>query len=250
MDLQIKGRKAVVTGATAGIGREIALALATEGASLAIVGRRLELLEGLAQEARCLGAQQVELLAQDMMDADSAQIIANKALAALGNVDILINCMGASRPITVDASEQDWDEAFMLNWARHRQLTTALLPGMRRNVWGRIVNITGPNESSGINAAGVAKSALHAWAKQVSDVVAIDGITINSIGPGKINSEQMARRYSAEQREAFSKSQIPAGRFGEPRELADLAVFLASGRASYITGSVIHVDGGLHRYMF
>jgi 3-oxoacyl-[acyl-carrier protein] reductase len=96
----------------------------------------------------------------------------------------------------------------------------------------------------------VAKATVHAWAKGASDLVAPDGITINCIGPGKIDSEQLRRRYSPQERDAFSKSQIPVGRFGEPRELADLAVFLASPRASYITGSVIHVDGGLRRYMF
>lgn len=250
MDLQLKDRRALVTGATAGIGREVALTLAEECAKLALVGRRRGELEEVAAKAMASGAPEVVLIDIDMMEPDAPKQAATAALARLGGIDILMNCMGASRTITLDADEDVWEQSMTLNWTRHRQLTSELLPHMRKQAWGRIINITGPNETTGLNAAAVAKAAVHAWAKGVSDLVAAEGITVNSIGPGKIDSEQMRRLYTPERREAFSRTHIPAGRFGEPRELADLATFLASPRASYITGTVLHVDGGLRRYMY
>lgn len=250
MDLQLKGRRALVTGATAGIGRAIALALAAEGVAVALVGRRQGLLDEVAGLARQAGAPAAVAIAIDMMDDAAPAQAAQRAIDGLGGVDLLMNCMGASRTIALEAGDEVWDESLTLNWTRLRQLTHRLLPGMRSRGWGRVVNVTGPNEVTGLNAAAVAKAAVHAWAKGVSDLVAAEGITVNSIGPGKIDSEQMRRLYTDERRQNFSRDNIPLGRFGKPGELADLAVFLASARAGYITGGVFHVDGGLRRYMF
>lgn len=249
MDLKLNDRRALVTGATAGIGRAIALSLASEGVSLILVGRRPNLLADVEKECRLAGAAASGILL-DMMETNAPQKAAAAAIKEHGTIDILVNCMGASQAVGLGASDEEWDLSLTLNWTRHRQLTGHLLPGMQEQSWGRILNVTGPNETTGLNSAVVAKVAVHAWSKGLSDLVAKDGITVNCIGPGKINSEQMTRLYSPERRQEFSESLIPVGRFGEPQELADLVTFLASERASYITGTVIPVDGGLRRYMF
>ena len=197
-----------------------------------------------------VGACGVSLIEIDMMRTDAPENASAQAIATHGAIDILVNCMGASRAVDLKTSDEDWEASMTLNWTRHRQLTGYVLPGMQAQRWGRILNVTGPNEGTGLNSAAVAKVAVHAWSKGVSDIVAKDGVTVNCIGPGKIKSEQMTRLYSPDRREEFSVSHIPVGRFGEPQELADLVTFLASPRAGYITGTVIPVDGGFRRYMF
>jgi 3-oxoacyl-[acyl-carrier protein] reductase len=137
-----------------------------------------------------------------------------------------------------------------LNFTRVRQITHALLPTMIELGWGRIINITGKSEPEGLNAAFAAKAAVHAWAKGLSREIGQYGITINCIPPGRIMSEQIERNYPPEYRAVHAAQEIPVGRYGEPEELACLAVFLASPLARYITGAVFPVDGGLRRYSF
>lgn len=138
-----------------------------------------------------------------------------------------------------------------VNFFRLRELTHAVLPGMIAQRWGRIVNITGGSEPRRLNAANSAKAAVHAWAKGLSREIAKHGISINSIQPGRIITEQILRLYPTEEnRREFAAHEIPAGRFGEPGELADLAIFLASERARYINGTVIPVDGGMSKFAF
>ena len=120
---------------------------------------------------------------------------------------------------------------------------------MARN-WDRIVNITGKSEPEGINGAFCAKAAMHSWAKGLSREVGKHGITVNSVPPGRILSEQILRNYSPEERQRGSEHDIPVGEYGQPEDLANLVCFLASPRARYITGAVIPVDGGLRRYQF
>jgi 3-oxoacyl-[acyl-carrier protein] reductase len=150
----------------------------------------------------------------------------------------------------VEAPEAAWDHAMTLNFIRVRQLTHALLPGMIEKRWGRIINITGKSEPERLIAATPAKAAVHAWSKGLSREVGKHGITVNCIPPGRIMSEQIRRKYSEEFRARQSATEIPVGRYGEPEELAALAVFLASPLACYITGAVLPVDGGLRRYAF
>jgi 3-oxoacyl-[acyl-carrier protein] reductase len=244
--LELAGKTALVTGASAGIGRGIALALAAEGVRLAVTARRRERLEALAQEA---GAK-MAIIDCDFMQEDAPRRIADAALQGLGAVDILVNNAGGSRPFKLDASEAQWEEAMTLNFARHRQLTHALLGKMMARNWGRIINITGKSEPDGINGAFAAKAAMHAWAKGLSREVGGHGITVNSIPPGRIMSEQIEHNYPPEERRQHANLEIPVGEYGKPEDIANLVCFLASPRARYITGAVIPVDGGLRRYQF
>jgi 3-oxoacyl-[acyl-carrier protein] reductase len=246
MDLGIAGKTALVTGASMGIGRGIAKALAKEGVRLAVVARRRNLLQELEKE---IGARLV-IIEQDFMQEGSPQKIAQAALAGLGTVDILVNNAGGSRRFTLDSTEAQWEEAITLNFTRQRQLTHQLLSQMIARKWGRIINITGKSEPEGINGAFAAKAAMHAWAKGLSREVGRHGITVNSIPPGRIDSEQIRRNYTPEFRQHESEHDIPVGEYGQPEDLANLACFLASPRARYITGTVIPVDGGLRRYQF
>lgn len=250
MDLQLTNRTALVTGASSGIGRAIARELAREGVRLAITGRRRDKLEEVAREAATAGGAPPAVIVHDALDDGYVEAIASQALAALGAVEILVNNAGGSRPFKIDASEQQWHEALTLNFTRHRQLTHRLLDPMIANRWGRIINITGKSEPEGINGAFCAKAAIHSWAKGLSREVGKHGITVNCIPPGRILSDQILRNYTPDYRAWQSAHEIPVGRYGEPNELAALAVFLASPRASYITGAVIPVDGGLRRYQF
>ena len=246
MDLQLSGKTALVTGASAGIGRAIAKALAAEGVKLAVAARRRALLDTLQAE---IGAKLV-IIECDLMAEDAARRIAQAALAGLGNVDILVNNAGGSRKFALDTGEAQWNEAMTLNFTRQRQLAHELLEQMMARKWGRIVNITGKSEPEGINGAFCAKAAMHSWSKGLSREVGKHGITVNCIPPGRIMSEQILRNYTPEYRQWQSEHEIPVGEYGQPEDLANLAVFLASPRARYITGAVIPVDGGLRKYQF
>ena len=250
MDLQLKGRTALVTGASTGIGRAIAARLAAEGARLAIVARRKDLLEQVAGEIEKAGGARPSIVVADVMQSESPQRIHDEAVRALGKIEILVNSAGGSRPINWQAPDQVWDEALMLNFTRLRQLTHAILPGMIAQKWGRIINITGKSEPERINASFAAKAAVHAWAKGLSREIGRHGITVNSVAPGRIISEQILRLYPEKDRREFAEREIPVGEYGQPEDLAVLAAFLASPLARYMTGTVIPVDGGLRRYQF
>ena len=250
MDLGISGKTGLVTGASIGIGRGIALALAAEGVKLAIVARRGNLLEEVAARIATDGHARPVIIECDLMREDAATTVANAALAALGSVDILVNNAGGSRKFDLDATDEQWSEAFTLNFTRQRQLTHTLLAQMIARRWGRIINITGKSEPEGINGAFCAKAAMHSWAKGLSREVGKHGITVNSIPPGRIMSEQILRNYTPEYRQWQGEHEIPVGEYGQPEDIASLVAFLASPRARYITGAVIPVDGGLRRYQF
>jgi 3-oxoacyl-[acyl-carrier protein] reductase len=246
LDLQLSGRTALVTGASMGIGRAIAVALAKEGVRLAVMARRRDLLEKLEDE---IGAQLV-IIEQDYLAPDAPERIARAAVDGLGSVQILVNNAGGSRRFTLASTEEQWEEALTLNFVRQRQLTHRLIGAMIEAKWGRIINITGKSEPEGLNGAFAAKAAMHSWAKGLSREVGRHGITVNSIPPGRIISEQILRNYPPEVRKRESEHDIPVGEYGQPEDLAQLVCFLASPLARYITGTVIPVDGGLRRYQF
>ena len=251
MDLQLTGRTALVTGASRGIGRAIALGLGREGAKVAVAARRVNLLEELAREIVSQRGAEPLVLEADLYQEGSAEKLAQAAGKGLGRIDILVNAAGGSRPYPFEATKEQWAEGILVNFIRLRELSHAVIPGMIAHRWGRVINITGTSEPRGLNAANSAKAAVHAWAKGLSREMARHGITINSIQPGRIMSEQIVRFHPTEEdRRKFAAENIPMGRFGEPEELANLAVFLASPRAGYITGTVTPVDGGMSRFAF
>ena len=243
-------RFVVVTGASKGIGRAIALGLAREGVKVAITARRGDLLKQAAQEIKAATGHEPYVIEGDLYQKETPARIAAEARVKLGRVDILMNAAGGSRPIPFDTPPEVWEESMLLNFFRLRELTHAILPGMMEHKWGRVISLTGTSEPYNINAANPAKAAIHAWTKGLSREMGKYGITLNCIKPGRITSEQMLRMHPTEEMRREFTAELPVQRFGEPEELADLAVFLASPRAGYITGTAIPVDGGLSRFAF
>ena len=251
MDLQLSAKTALVTGASTGLGRGIAVALAAEGVQLAIAARRVNLLEELAGEIVAAGGKRPVVIGCDLYADEASATLAAAAMQGLGRVDILVNNAGGSRSFAdLHVSEGRWQEAITLNFHRPRQLADALIDSMIARRWGRIINITGKSEPDHVNGAFCAKAGLHSWAKGLSRMVGKHGITVNCIPPGRIHSEQILRNYTPEYRQWQAEHEIPVGRYGEPEDIANLVAFLASPRAAYITGAVIPVDGGLRRYQF
>jgi 3-oxoacyl-[acyl-carrier protein] reductase len=241
MDYQLKGKTCLVTGASSGIGAGVVKLLSLQGARVVATARRVDRIERL---------EGVMPLPGDVTDATDLSRLAKLATEILGPVDILVNCAGGSRPTGPDAGDDVWEEAFALNFTSARLLTKALLPWMRTRKWGRIVNISGSMEPRGLNAAMAAKAAMHLWAKGLSCDVAADGVTVNTIQPGRINSEQILQKLhpTEDARRVFIERNIPIGYFGEPEDVAHLVAFLASPAARYITAAVIPVDGGMHYF--
>jgi 3-oxoacyl-[acyl-carrier protein] reductase len=246
MELSLRGRSALVTGASMGIGRGIAAALAREGVRLAVVARRRHLLQELEAQLQA----KLVIIDCDLLQEGAPEKIAQAALEGLGSVEILVNNAGGSRRFTLESTEAQWEEALTLNFTRQRQLTHRLLPQMIGREWGRIINITGKSEPEGLNGAFAAKAAMHSWSKGLSREVGRHGITVNCVPPGRIISEQILRNYPPEFRNKESEEDIPVGEYGQPEDIANLVCFLASPLARYITGAVIPVDGGLRRYQF
>lgn len=251
MDLQLVGKTALVTGASQGIGRAIAKGLAAEGVLVAIAARRIGMLHELSTDIERAGGKLPAVIEADLYRPQSPERLAADATQKLGRIDILINAAGGSRAVSIDAPFEKWDEGMMINFVRLRELSHAVIPVMRQNGYGRIINITGSSEPRGLNVAASAKAAVHAWAKGLSREVAKYGITVNSLQPGRILTEQIRRMHpTPEDRADFATREIPMGRFGEPEEFASVAIFLASPRSSYVTGTVLPVDGGMSKFAF
>ena len=251
MDLGLNGRVALVTGASQGIGRTTARLLAMEGATVIGVARRKALVEELAREIPESSTGKIIAMEADFSVDGEAERVAKEAEQLFGHVDILINAAGGSRPVPFDASKDQWLEGMTLNFFRIRELTHALVPGMQHRNWGRIVTFTGTSEPRMLNAAFTAKAAVHVWAKALSRELAPNGVTVNCLQPGRIRTEQIQKRYPTLESELeYSRQEIPVGRFGTTEEIAAVALFLSSPLASYVTGTVIPVDGGSSRFAF
>jgi 3-oxoacyl-[acyl-carrier protein] reductase len=258
MDLGIEGRRALVGGASSGLGRAAAESLATEGCRLAIWSRSRERLEPVARELEARHGLTVAVLTSDATEPGSAAAIAADAVAALGGIDILVLNAGGPPPVDPTATDPEgWRAAFQLLATTPIELATRLLPQMRAARWGRIVAILSSTVRQPIPElpySNAGRSALMAWLKTVSRSVAADGVTVNGVLPGRHDTpriEQLDRaaaertgRSMGEIRAEHLKA-IPAGRYGTAAEVASLVTYLSSEPARYQTGTFIAVDGGM-----
>ncbi|RBQ16147.1 3-oxoacyl-ACP reductase [Spongiactinospora rosea] len=256
MDLGLKGRRALVGGATSGLGRAIAHALAAEGAELLLWSRDEERLAGTAAEIAQATGVRPRVVAADATDPGAADRVA----AAAGDVDVLVLNAGGPPAVPPGATSPDaWRSAFQMLSVTPIELATRLLPGMRERGFGRIVAVLSSGVREPIPAlaySNAGRSALAAWLKTVSHEVAADGVTVNGVLPGRIATprvaaldEGAAAREGVPAAEVSARSQatIPAGRYGRPEEFAAVVAFLASTAASYVTGSTVACDGGMLR---
>jgi 3-oxoacyl-[acyl-carrier protein] reductase len=255
MELQLEGRTALVTGASQGIGRGSAKCLAAAGVKVLLSARRENLLNELADEIEAEGGVRPEVVGADLLAPRAAYKLKDDALKILGHVDILVNSAGRSKNpdapgnMPFDAPDEIWDTEMLINYGVIRQLSLALVPSMVEQRYGRIINITGKTEPRDMRTANPPKAAVHGWAKGLSRQIARHNVTVNSIPPGKIVSEQILRNYSKEEMDHTSKW-IATGGFGIAEDIGHLVTFLASPLARYITGTVIPVDGGFRRYAY
>jgi 3-oxoacyl-[acyl-carrier protein] reductase len=236
----IVDRVALVTGASRGIGRAIALALAAAGAHVA-VNYRQHAAEAVAVAAAITaGGRRALTIAADVADAGAVTRLVDEVERALGGIDILVNNAGITRPLALEAiTRADWDDLIAVNLTSAFLATQAVLPGMRRRGWGRIINIS----SVAAQLGGVvgphyaaAKAGLHGLTHAYAALLAREGITVNAVAPALIATEMVAANPRAR------ADLIPLGRFGLPEEVADVVTMLAGN--GYITGQTINVNGG------
>jgi 3-oxoacyl-[acyl-carrier protein] reductase len=244
VDLGLKGRTAIVCGASQGIGLAIAEALAEEGANVAMFARRREVLE---REAERIGGLAIR---GDVTNPQDRGRLVRRTVEAFGGVDILVNNSGGPpRGPALEVTEESLEGAVALLLTSAVGLTNLCLRHLRKSDAGRIVNI----ESSSVREpienlalSNAVRPGVIGWAKALSRELGPDGITVNNIAVGRIETERLAESFKQRSR-AESMNEIPLKRFGSPRELANVVCFLASSQASYVTGTTIPVDGGLTR---
>jgi 3-oxoacyl-[acyl-carrier protein] reductase len=253
MDLGLKGRVALVTASSAGIGFACAKALAAEGAAVCLSSRSMENLEAAAAKMReQTGAEKIATVACDMRDRAQISALCEQVRSLLGPPDILVNNTGGPKPGGFfDLGPADWEEGYRLLVASTVTLYNELIPSMRARRWGRIVNITSTSSRQPIAGLALSNSfrpGILGLAKTVADEVGRDGVLIASIMPGVTLTSRM--RELSESRGGESSiierltKRVPLGRAAEPDELGAVAAFLCSDKASFITGSAIAVDGG------
>src|SRR3954447_17761788 len=244
VDLGLRGRTAIVCGASAGIGLAIAQALAAEGANVAMFARRRDLLQ---READRLGALAVR---GDVTNPAALKRLVDRTLEAFGGIDILVNNSGGPpRTPAIGLTDEQVEDAVELLLLSAIRLTALCLPQLERSGRGRVINI----ESSSVREpvdnlalSNAVRPGVVGWAKTLAREVGPKKITVNNIAPGKIETERLAEAFKGKPR-AEDFEAIPLRRFGHPREVADVVCFLASDAASYVTGTLIPVDGGLTR---
>ncbi len=260
MDLGIRGKRALVLASSHGLGLGVATALAAEGVNVVLASRDEARLRAAAADLAAKHGVRAEARACDLGSAGSVEAIADHALATFGGIDILVNNTGGPPAGFVSTIEPAvWQQQFDQMIVSLFRITARLLPGMRSRGWGRILTIASSSVIQPIPQLGISNTlrpALVAWSKSLSNEVAADGVTVNVILPGRIGTARVAEldRLASERLGkpveeivGQAEAQIPMGRYGRVEEFAAVAAFLVSDRASYITGSVVRVDGGAIR---
>lgn len=243
----LKGRVSVVTGASKGIGRAIALRLAEEGSSIVLCGRNISLLNNVKKEIEHLGGDSI-ILPGDVTEPENATNVIEKAIKHYGKVDILVNNAGMNmRSATLDTSMDDWKRVMDVNLNASFYYCKAVLPYMVEANYGKIINISSrASKSPHKNAApsyGASKAALNYLTKHIALEFAGQNIYVNGVCPGPIETD-MTKQWSAEFREE-AVSTIPLRRLGSPKDVANTVLFLASEQSDFITGETINVNGGV-----
>ncbi len=257
MDLGIRGKAAIVCGASQGLGRACAEVLAGEGVKMIVCSRSFDRIFKAARSIAETWGATVVPIAADVSQPESPEKLVREAMAKFGTVDILINNAGGPPPGKFEQlNDREWEEAFHLTLMSAVRMTRAVLPVMRENGWGRVVNLASISVKQPIPnliLSNSLRAAVVGMAKTVSSDVAEQGVTVNTIATGSFDTERLQSLFKSQaqktgltpkEAEAKLAGTIPAGRIGRPEELAWLAAFLASDRASYITGTTIQVDGG------
>jgi 3-oxoacyl-[acyl-carrier protein] reductase len=244
VNLGLSGRTAIVCGASAGIGLATAEAFAAEEMNVAMFARRRKVLEA---EAERLGALAVQ---GDVTNPQDCERLVERTVAAFGGVDVLVNNGGGPpRGPALDVDDESLEAAVALLLVSAVRLTNLCLPHLRRSPAGRVINIessTVREPADNLALSNAVRPGVVGWAKTLSREVGADGITVNTIAPGRIDTERLAEVYPDGPTEADLRV-IPLRRIGRPEEIANVVCFLASDRASYVTGTTIAVDGGLTR---
>jgi len=253
MDLGLRGKVAIVTGGSRGIGRAIALGLAAEGCKVAISARGAEQLEKTLGEIRATGAEAIGVQA-DMAVADDVQRVIAETVQAFGGIDILVNNVGGSRPGNfMEVNDEHWAEVFQINLFAAVRASRLAAAEMRKRGAGRIITISSiyGRESGGPPSYNATKAAEISMSKALARELAPDNILVNTVAPGSIlfPGGSWDRRMQADPEGIadFIKRDFPMGRMGKPEEVANVVVFLASERASWVTGACIPVDGAQGR---
>ena len=239
----LTGKNALITGASGGIGGAIATALHQAGATVALSGTRVEPLEALAAQ---LG-ERVHVLPCNLSDADAVNALPKQAADAMGSVDVLVNNAGITRDnIFMRMSDDEWSSVLEVNLTSTMRLCKGVIRGMMKSRWGRIVNISsivGATGNPGQANYAASKAGMVGMSKSIAYEVASRGITVNCVAPGFITTA-MTEKLTDDQK-AGILSQVPAGRMGEPDEIAAAVLYLASPEAAYVTGTTLHVNGGM-----
>ena len=239
----LSGKKALVTGATGGLGSDIARALHSAGAHVALHGTREEKLSALAGE---LG-ERAEVCPANLSDPDAVDALPKQASEALGGLDILISNAGITRDqLLMRMKDEDWETVIKVNLEAHYRLSKAVLRGMMKARWGRIIGITsivGVTGNPGQTNYAASKAGMIGFTKALAQEVAPRGVTANCVAPGFIESP-MTDALSEDQRAAIL-AKVPAGRLGVGADIASACLYLASEEAGYVTGQTLHVNGGM-----